>query len=1235
MINLNKGKALLHLDWDILNPSSYNAGAIVSNTYKIYKGINDLITTLFEEFSEECNRIKSYIKSGGFSVDYSYREDIISTIRQLKILRDKVVKEINNIKSYSPWAYDKSFKKFLENASKILNINLKENLDTKVLDNINYWFNPKDGTWNPTILVDGKKARLRAGIIIVRNGNEILLGEEEQEPGVFSLPGGAIDKGEDEVSTAIREAQEEVHIKVKNAKYTGIDYCVKHKDALPWVKENIPEKEWWYHYYTKLVIADYDGKYTGSIADEDEDISLLSTSKFYKFEDVLDEPSFKPEWKKALIKFGYLNKKNLKEDITEEYNNINQELEQYIKDNYKINPLTQRGVILRDGTVIENPLDEENYHISHGQLMQKILGNSKLKIAVPQFNFYDEIWENYGIIRINKDYEHTLLLTKQRPTIQQYKALEKWLDYYINDEDNYLYLSGKHSTIGLTFKTEKYGKILVTSSEEIINMIKQYYRAGTFLTEELNENYNNTELEELIIKYLNEYKPKTILTNINNCKGPFYITPLGTLIENFNYKDEYQLLQDIFEGYYKIVDYPPLGSSYILEDGKFLELGDATHGVFEQDCYEQNVNFEFINNSLQANTATNPYDNISGETYPYVTLIKNITNRQINSLRDWLDLIVENGSKNVEINFKIYSLINNTTDELIKKIRRYRATGILVEELNDEIDYLGDKTKDEILNHLKDKFKKTSSYYRANTVLDDGTIIALSYKESKKYGYGHAEHADVIKYLTDRGIEDTNAPNTNISKFLWDNANAMRIYGYKGVELPKHEPTSKQYNYILKMIRDNINNYEEIEIGTPKGDYAAYDLKYHSPNYIIGRIKRYYNTGVLVEEMNIKIPKYLYHATTSDKIRSIKALGLGADISKKMWVGGVDKYEKKTHGVFLDPNPYNAYSFVEISDEYDEDEQSIVVFVVDTDDLDKSKLSYDENNRVDIEEYRSFFYDGVIPYKYLKIELEENLLKYNKKDKNTFIYKNKKYWSGSVSLLDGIIEEVHTYQKAEKAAFHHSYYFSKSQIEKMELGENAFFFVDDRGIIYINPMDRGIISNKDLEDIKNKVKQQIKIINKNGLLENIEIYRGDERAKLTRFEGDNVNEFTDTGEFGIFFGTTPESILSYGYPQKWLLDSKANLYWGYSSEEFCKENNLMDEYDKKLYEISDGYTLNRIEKLFKSNLLDDMNSIFGAYQYMAYKYLHKKYDGAYWEFEDDLTGEQYQIWNPKVIKYIG
>jgi len=60
-------------------------------------------------------------------------------------------------------------------------------------------------------------------------------------------------------------------------------------------------------------------------------------------------------------------------------------------------------------------------------------------------------------------------------------------------------------------------------------------------------------------------------------------------------------------------------------------------------------------------------------------------------------------------------------------------------------------------------------------------------------------------------------------------------------------------------------------------------------------------------------------------------------------------------------------------------------------------------------------------------------------------YQGRPFWSGSVNLLDGQIEEVHDYAEAARADFHHTFYFSPEQIEKMDTGECAFFFVNECG----------------------------------------------------------------------------------------------------------------------------------------------------------------------------------------------
>ena len=83
--------------------------------------------------------------------------------------------------------------------------------------------------------------------------------------------------------------------------------------------------------------------------------------------------------------------------------------------------------------------------------------------------------------------------------------------------------------------------------------------------------------------------------------------------------------------------------------------------------------------------------------------------------------------------------------------------------------------------------------------------------------------------------------------------------------------------------------------------------------------------------------------------------------------------------------------------------------------------------------------------KKFNIQLGENV---DMSDKNhgLLLRSNKKFWIGSVNILDGRIEEVHTYEKAFANDFHHSLYFSQTQVEKIKNEECMIFWVDLAGV---------------------------------------------------------------------------------------------------------------------------------------------------------------------------------------------
>ena len=116
----------------------------------------------------------------------------------------------------------------------------------------------------------------------------------------------------------------------------------------------------------------------------------------------------------------------------------------------------------------------------------------------------------------------------------------------------------------------------------------------------------------------------------------------------------------------------------------------------------------------------------------------------------------------------------------------------------------------------------------------------------------------------------------------------------------------------------------------------------------------------------LKLPNILYHATSSYLLSSIKKYGLGGKMPKRTWWDyNSTEYKNREQGVFFATDEYVAASFLEASDDfanfaeeyedrYDKSLQ-IIVFSVNTKDLDTSKISIDSNNSVD-EDSQTYFY---------------------------------------------------------------------------------------------------------------------------------------------------------------------------------------------------------------------------------------------------------------------------------------
>jgi hypothetical protein len=88
--------------------------------------------------------------------------------------------------------------------------------------------------------------------------------------------------------------------------------------------------------------------------------------------------------------------------------------------------------------------------------------------------------------------------------------------------------------------------------------------------------------------------------------------------------------------------------------------------------------------------------------------------------------------------------------------------------------------------------------------------------------------------------------------------------------------------------------------------------------------------------------------------------------------------------------------------------------------------------------------------------------------RDRFIINGKKRYGGVVNLLDGIIEDTFTFDKAEENDWHHNFYLNLKMINKIKDGESSVFWVEKDGSI--------VNSEGDLpQNIKDKIKKQISI----------------------------------------------------------------------------------------------------------------------------------------------------------------
>ena len=428
------------------------------------------------------------------------------------------------------------------------------------------------------------------------------------------------------------------------------------------------------------------------------------------------------------------------------------------------------------------------------------------------------------------------------------------------------------------------------------------------------------------------------------------------------------------------------------------------------------------NGCIKINSGDTMYDNL------YANLPnKRPTNQALDSLDEY---IFHQFFKNNKKNIRVY-VEGNTwtatkyeredypdTSEIIKKITKYYTTNKLDESVKQEVDSEGNTLTSEQINFFKYskvrdrqgkllvvfhgsqnknwdtfRYKRGTSSGRLNfgkafyftADKDKATLYSYSPYNSSESGDLKVCYLNLVNpFIVDAegmGIKTTYDNATKQMKDYVDkHKDVLSIVSYP-YEVYMHMAKSGGHDgIIVNNIIDNPSGEQrpiDVYIAFKANQIKAISNKEPSSKNNINEsdktdIKQQIKDAIKSEDFGQYLPEFLYHATFSGTLDSIKKHGLGNFKSgyKSLW-----KLQYK-QGVFLDTDADSAESFVEVSDDERLDTEDITIFKIPTSKLDHSLIEIDRNNDWNtdmldenqfnsIEEYFSkvtYFYNGIISF---------------------------------------------------------------------------------------------------------------------------------------------------------------------------------------------------------------------------------------------------------------------------------
>ena len=487
----------------------------------------------------------------------------------------------------------------------------------------------------------------------------------------------------------------------------------------------------------------------------------------------------------------------------------------------------------------------------------------------------------------------------------------------------------------------------------------------------------------------------------------------------------------------------------------------------------------------------------------------------------------------------------------------------------------------------------------------DGTFINLGENEDDSHG-------DIISYLENEDIflfDDHWQFSENFGYIRMNSGTTTDFNAY--IEFLEDKPTAEQYDGIENWLYYILNSgVKEVEINVPNSKSIRYSLVDYLPEDIIKKVKRYYGSGTLYESDSSVVYKDISEQITNEFL--------------DVWD---DFYHCSTEDV-LDLLEYIP------SDKID---ASSPMFI-----LPNGKIV----NVADVVEQWDYEYPLVhhaLPQVMAYVILKDICSRYGV-EAEQFMYEED-------GLLDNVTDEmIHnlTYAKdwarinCGTLAVESRFYCVLPNHMK-----SAQYYTLEEWLLWgeqHNKKEVLVFCGNEQQSQKYKfdelfvegIMKKIKRFYSSGVL-----HEGKDNSKiLYRGEGDSNYSVGRTPMAGLFYAIDYDDASNFSdNVVKYKLNSNSKIYKGQSSLNYCIENDLMNIQDKDLknmlgvstlidmYEessVPDGY-------FPKDEYLDD-RPFFGT-QLIAKKDLQKKgYDGAYWKWEDDLTPQQYQIWNMSVVE---